>query len=159
MNTVSQQPFEFAHYMNGKMYESRNGRIVFDDSLHKRIMVCRDITYKKYDIKLDFVYSNKLHKTHGHVGLFVTSYKVNCTYSHTKYNDLEVRDIVIDMFKYCGISYEHDINDSTAMTASTVNMLFNRRESGGHYKFRSITIYETMYSEAHLTFGPEMFFA
>ena len=49
---------EFSEYVNGRIYNSHNGKIVFDDGLINKLNVCKDLTYKMYEIKLDFEYKN-----------------------------------------------------------------------------------------------------
>jgi len=152
---------EFSEYVNGHIYNSHNGKIVFDNGLINKLNVCKDLTYKLYEIKLDFEYRNTLNKTHGNIGLFKVNYIVHVNYPHLLYSHNEMVDAVMDMFKYIGISYEHNLKTDSVMTASTtygeyINRINMDSMNYGSHTFKYITIPYMMYSENNMTFGHEM---
>jgi len=152
---------EFSEYFNGRMYDSHNGKIVFDDGLINKLNVCKDLTYKMYEIKLGFEYRNTLSKTHGNIGLFKVDYIIHVNYPPLLYTHEQMLGIMIDMFKYIGIHYVHTFDSSYIMTASTTHNEFIKRRNMenmnyGIHTFEYITIPHMMYSESDIMFGHEM---
>ena len=152
---------EFSEYVNGRIYNSHNGKIVFDDGLINKLNVCKDLTYKMYEIKLDFEYKNTFNKTHGNIGLFKVDYIIHVNYPHLLYTHDDMVRIVLDMFKYMGIKFLYTIEKSFFLTANTTHNEYIRRRNMetmnyGSHTFEHVTIPHMMYSEPDMTFGHEM---
>jgi hypothetical protein len=144
------RPIEFSVYEMDKTYESRNGKIIFDDNLKHKLYVCEKITHEKYGIKLFFEHEDTLNKIYDFNHIFKSEYRIHCYYNHREHNDLTVKDIVLDMFKYCGIKHSHPFNERYYMTASTYNTFTeNRMNNSGYYYFEDITIPHMMYSDTN----------
>ena len=154
---------EFYEYINGRIYESHNGKIIFNDGLISKLNVCKDITYKRHEIKLDFEYKKTLSKTQGHVGLYKVEYIIHVNYPHLLYTHNDMIDVVRDMFKYMGINTTSTIQTSSFMSGTTMYNEFIRRRNTenmnyGLHTFEHITIPYMMYSEPIVMFGPEIYY-